>query len=178
MWSRIYLIPALTAEEDRDLARRYYADQAREKQLLGGNTSPYNSDKYAYLEQAHWNGGQNADLRIDTFAQLSRLPRESAPNKGRIVLVAKRGSRALYICKGRRKQSDYQKPPISSSWCHKPINIVFDGCQVPSLKVVRMRLFLRAISRASTTFTGGHQMSHLWSDQLRPSFSRKRATSK
>lgn len=49
MWSRIYLIPALTAEEDRDLARRYYADQAREKQLLGGNTSPYNSDKYAYI---------------------------------------------------------------------------------------------------------------------------------
>lgn len=36
----------MTAEEDRDLARRYYADQKREKELLGGNTSPYNSDRY------------------------------------------------------------------------------------------------------------------------------------
>ena len=46
MWSRIYLIPLLTAEEDRDLVRRYYADQAREKELLGTATSPYNSDRY------------------------------------------------------------------------------------------------------------------------------------
>lgn len=47
MWSRIHLIPMLTAEEDRDLVRRHLADQAREKELLGSNTSPYNSDKYA-----------------------------------------------------------------------------------------------------------------------------------
>ena len=60
MWSRIYLIPALTAEEDRDLARRYYADQAREKELLGGNTSPYNSDEYA-------------GLKIDTGAWMEML---------------------------------------------------------------------------------------------------------
>lgn len=46
MWSRIHLIPLLTAEEDRDLVRRHYADQAREKKLLGSNTSPYNSDRY------------------------------------------------------------------------------------------------------------------------------------
>lgn len=46
MWSRIYLIPLLTAEEDRDLVRRHLADQAREKKLLGENTSAYNSDKY------------------------------------------------------------------------------------------------------------------------------------
>jgi len=46
MWSRIHLIPLLTAEEDRDLVRRHYADQAREKELLGSQTSPYNSDKY------------------------------------------------------------------------------------------------------------------------------------
>ena len=46
MWSRIYLIPLLTAEEDRDLVRRWYADQAREKELLGSATSPYNSDRY------------------------------------------------------------------------------------------------------------------------------------
>lgn len=46
MWSRIYLIPLLTAEEDRDLARRHYADLAREKKLLGSETSAYNSDRY------------------------------------------------------------------------------------------------------------------------------------
>lgn len=46
MWSRIYLIPMLTAEEDRDLVRRHLADQAREEKLLGTRTSPYNSDRY------------------------------------------------------------------------------------------------------------------------------------
>ncbi|RDW68013.1 hypothetical protein BP6252_09409 [Coleophoma cylindrospora] len=48
MWSRIHLIPLLTAEEDRDLVRRHYADLAREKELLGSQTSAYNSDKYAF----------------------------------------------------------------------------------------------------------------------------------
>lgn len=46
MWSRIHLIPLLTAEEDRDLVRRHFADQAREKELLGKTSSPYNSDRY------------------------------------------------------------------------------------------------------------------------------------
>jgi hypothetical protein len=49
MWSRIHLIPLLTAEEDRDLVRRHYADQAREKELLGSNTNPYNSDRCVSL---------------------------------------------------------------------------------------------------------------------------------
>ncbi|KAK8124115.1 NADH-ubiquinone oxidoreductase subunit [Apiospora kogelbergensis] len=46
MWSRIHLIPLLQAEEDRDLARRHMADQAREKQLTGDNIKVYNSDRY------------------------------------------------------------------------------------------------------------------------------------
>ena len=46
MWSRIHLIPLLTAEEDRDLVRRHYADLAREKELMGSNTAVYNSDRY------------------------------------------------------------------------------------------------------------------------------------
>jgi NADH dehydrogenase (ubiquinone) 1 alpha subcomplex subunit 13 len=46
MWSRIYLIPMLTAEEDRDLARRHYADLDREQKLMGSQTSAYNSDRY------------------------------------------------------------------------------------------------------------------------------------
>jgi len=45
MWSRIYLIPLLQAEEDRDLVRRHYADKAREKALLGGETDVYHSDR-------------------------------------------------------------------------------------------------------------------------------------
>lgn len=46
MWSRIHLIPLLQAEEDRDLVRRYLADKAREKELLGSETSAYNSDRH------------------------------------------------------------------------------------------------------------------------------------
>lgn len=47
MWSRIHLIPLLQAEEDRDQVRRHFADQAREKELLGTETSSYHSDRYA-----------------------------------------------------------------------------------------------------------------------------------
>lgn len=47
MWSRIHLIPVLQAEEDRDQVRRYLADQARERELTGGdNFKVYNSDKF------------------------------------------------------------------------------------------------------------------------------------
>ncbi len=49
MWSRIHLIPLLTAEEDRDLVRRHLADQAREKELLGSVSSAYNSDRYVLV---------------------------------------------------------------------------------------------------------------------------------
>ena len=48
MWSRIHLIPLLTAEEDRDLVRRHLADKAREKELLGRQTSAYNSDRFVF----------------------------------------------------------------------------------------------------------------------------------
>jgi hypothetical protein len=46
MWSRIHLTPLLQAEEDRDQVRRHYADQAREKELLGTETRVYHSDRY------------------------------------------------------------------------------------------------------------------------------------
>ncbi|KKA29142.1 hypothetical protein TD95_004255 [Thielaviopsis punctulata] len=46
VWARMYIMPALQAEEDRDLVRRWYADQAREKALLGTTTKPYNTDRY------------------------------------------------------------------------------------------------------------------------------------
>jgi hypothetical protein len=77
MWSRIHLIPLLTAEEDRDLVRRHYADQAREKELLGSNTSPYNSDRYVYLSV--WNG--RTDVGGGLYGQLSQLRRVRNRNR-------------------------------------------------------------------------------------------------
>ena len=56
MWSRIHLIPVLQAEEDRDLVRRHWAEQAREKELMGSETKVYNNDRYAMsyaVERAH-----------------------------------------------------------------------------------------------------------------------------
>lgn len=46
MWARINLIPLLQAEEDRDQVRRYWADQKREKELLGENTKVYHNERY------------------------------------------------------------------------------------------------------------------------------------
>lgn len=46
MWSRIHLTPLLQAEEDRDQVRRHFADLAREKELLGSQSSIMNSDRY------------------------------------------------------------------------------------------------------------------------------------
>lgn len=46
MWARIHLIPLLQAEEDRDQVRRYWADQERERELLGSNTRVYHSDRF------------------------------------------------------------------------------------------------------------------------------------
>jgi hypothetical protein len=65
-WARIHLTPLLTAEEDRDQARRYFADQAREKELLGSQSSAYNSDRYVFLSAgcdwgAHEEGGAHGD---------------------------------------------------------------------------------------------------------------------
>ena len=45
MWSRIHLIPLLQAEEDRDQVRRYWADQAREKELMGSSVKVYHTDR-------------------------------------------------------------------------------------------------------------------------------------
>ncbi len=46
MWSRIHIMPLLQAEEDRDQVRRMYADKAREKELLGSESSVMNNDRY------------------------------------------------------------------------------------------------------------------------------------
>jgi len=46
MWARIHLIPLLQAEADRDLVRRHWAEQGREKELMGVETKVYHSDRY------------------------------------------------------------------------------------------------------------------------------------
>ena len=72
MWARIYLIPALQAEEDRDQVRRYLADRAREKELLGTETKVYNSDRHGTMPlifPCHWLTRRQictADIRCDT----------------------------------------------------------------------------------------------------------------
>lgn len=48
MWSRIHLIPVLQAEQDRDQVRRMWADQARERELMGADTKAYNTDRYVH----------------------------------------------------------------------------------------------------------------------------------
>lgn len=53
MWSRIHLIPLLTAEEDRDLVRRHWADIAREKELLGSETKVYHGTRYVLITSLH-----------------------------------------------------------------------------------------------------------------------------
>lgn len=60
-WSRIHLIPVLQAEEDRDLVRRYYADKAREKALLGTETKVYNCDRCVYRDALSGLGGHLPD---------------------------------------------------------------------------------------------------------------------
>lgn len=81
MWSRIHLIPLLQAEEDRDQVRRHFADQAREKELLGTETSPYHSDRYAIsfycisLGFELWEWLENTKRRFtDSSAQASHIP--------------------------------------------------------------------------------------------------------
>ncbi|KAK2744009.1 hypothetical protein FQN57_004462 [Myotisia sp. PD_48] len=46
IWSRIHLIPLLQAEEDRDQARRHFADKAREKELLGTDSKLFHSGRF------------------------------------------------------------------------------------------------------------------------------------
>jgi hypothetical protein len=67
MWSRIHLIPVLQAEEDRDLVRRHWAQQAREKELMGAETKVYNNDRYA-TELRNRTSARDTDYRTDSSA--------------------------------------------------------------------------------------------------------------
>lgn len=84
MWSRIHLIPLLQAEEDRDQVRRHFADQAREKELLGTETSPYHSDRYAnYLYDSSFHlrsWGMTNGVVADSSARASHIPPATSLN--------------------------------------------------------------------------------------------------
>lgn len=49
IWGRLHILPLLQAEEDRDQARRYFADKTREKELLGTDSKVYNSTRYVSI---------------------------------------------------------------------------------------------------------------------------------
>ena len=68
MWSRIHLIPVLQAEEDRDLVRRHWAQQAREKELMGAETKVYNNDRYATDLLRNQKSARDTDRRTDSCA--------------------------------------------------------------------------------------------------------------
>lgn len=73
MWSRIYLIPLLQAEEDRDLVRRMNNAQKMEKELLGAETKVYHGDRYVSRTRTREEEGANvlqdcaADVRRNTI---------------------------------------------------------------------------------------------------------------
>jgi hypothetical protein len=69
MWSRIHLIPLLTAEEDRDQVRRYYAQQSLEKELLGTDTKVYNSDRSVLAEIMSTIQEQCANIETDLYGR-------------------------------------------------------------------------------------------------------------
>jgi hypothetical protein len=95
MWARIHLIPALQAEEDRDQVRRYLADKAREKELLGSETKVYNSDRYVVVlvcRRAHPANGLGADLS-DQHSQSHRSTRQSRGSRHQREI----GCREVYI---------------------------------------------------------------------------------
>jgi len=60
MWSRIHLIPVLQAEEDRDLVRRHWAQEAREKELLGAETKVYNNDRCVHPQYRRNSAGKES----------------------------------------------------------------------------------------------------------------------
>lgn len=135
MWSRIHLIPMLTAEEDRDLVRRHLADQAREKALLGSQTSPYNSDKYVgalslwSLVWMGWQGGSCSRVVLQMLMfgiqiRTTNIRHHTKPSikVGNFTNVGRGSSRGYYIVhKAKGYQAATRKStktlPIQSPFC-------------------------------------------------------------
>jgi hypothetical protein len=98
MWSRIHLIPVLQAEEDRDLVRRHWAQEAREKELLGAETKVYNNDR-CVLALYRGDGAVNESythgkLTAETGSCVLRTRSLPARPRNRARRVRKQGKRA------------------------------------------------------------------------------------
>ena len=96
MWSRIHLIPLLTAEEDRDLVRRHMADQAREKELLGSTTSSYNSDRWAFLRPGR-GSLLMVDLQIRTTYLWNHTFQDNEIEEGEQEVLLGNGRSGIYL---------------------------------------------------------------------------------
>lgn len=80
IWSRLHILPLLQAEEDRDQARRFFADKARERELLGQETKVYNSDRYAFHSFGKVSLGRML-TSVDSSALHSSIPPPSSPSE-------------------------------------------------------------------------------------------------
>ena len=103
MWARIYLIPALQAEEDRDQVRRHLADKAREKELLGTETRVYNSDRCVFKNTVVGNEAAN-HLITGSFD----LPSRSHPNTRR-----SRSYKLYWACTYEDRGGGMSKPSLA-----------------------------------------------------------------
>jgi hypothetical protein len=119
MWARIHLIPALQAEEDRDQVRRYLADRAREKELLGSETRVYNSDRYVIME------GHPKVFPINKPAtDLSDRPSQSPQRTRRNKASHHRRRNSYRIVHTRAELTEGQTPHSPGADKHPECNII------------------------------------------------------
>ena len=100
MWSRIHLIPVLQAEDDRDLVRRHWAQEAREKELLGAETKVYNNDRCVFASDG-------AAKETCVYRQLTTETDSCAPRTQ--SLPARPRNRVRSVCgrvRDRRRKSE------------------------------------------------------------------------
>jgi hypothetical protein len=119
MWARIHLIPALQAEEDRDQVRRYLADKAREKELLGSETRVYNSDRYVILGEV-FQGTMANKSAAGSFDRPSQLPQSTRRNKA----SNHRRRNSYRIVHTRAKLAEKQTPHALEGYKHQECNII------------------------------------------------------
>lgn len=81
MWSRIYLIPLLQAEEDRDAVRRHYAQQKMEEELLGKAQPVYHSDRYVLPAHQGLGKEASADAQEGSCGRRTLLRPQMSPNR-------------------------------------------------------------------------------------------------
>jgi hypothetical protein len=168
MWARIHLIPALQAEEDRDQVRRYLADKAREKELLGSETRVYNSDRYVILGRYF-----NVFLANKSTTGSSDRPSQSPQSTRQNKASDHRHQNSYGIVHTREKLAEKQTPPTLDGYKHVECNVVnfphscslfsvsslskFHGCQNsvgPRFLVTTSGLCAAMLSQSQVTYPG------------------------